>query len=61
MGRRKKDDFNKFDKAKYSAYYHKEKMKAYTFRFNKRTDADIIEKLDSVDNKMDYLRSLFRK
>lgn len=30
-------------------------------RFNKHTDADIIEKLDSVDSKQGYIKELIRK
>jgi len=30
------------------------------FRFNLRTDADILEKLDSLDNVQGYIKSLIR-
>ena len=30
-------------------------------RLNKKTDADIIEKLQSVDNKAGYIKALIRK
>lgn len=33
----------------------------YTFKFNNRTDADVIEKLSSVPSKQDYIRQLIRK
>lgn len=31
------------------------------FKFNKSTDADILEKLDSLDNKTAYIKDLIRK
>ena len=31
-----------------------------SFSFNKRTEADILEKLDTVDNKAGYIKSLIR-
>lgn len=61
MGRRKKDDFNKFDREKYLAAWQKEHTKSYTFRFNMNTDRDIIEKLDAQPNKSAYIKSLIRK
>lgn len=60
MGRRRKDDFNKFDREKYLAAWQKENTKSYTFRFNCRTDADIIEKLDAQQNKSAFIKSLIR-
>lgn len=32
-----------------------------TFKFNRRTDKDILEKLYSVDNKVGYIKHLIRK
>ena len=61
MGRRKQDDFNKFDRPKYLAAWQKENTKSYTFRFNCRTDADIIEKLDAQENISAYIKSLIRQ
>lgn len=40
--------------------YDKEKTKMYTFKVIKRTEADIIEKLDSVPNKAGYIKNLIR-
>lgn len=31
------------------------------FKLNRNTDADILEKLDSVGNKQGYIKSLIRK
>lgn len=31
------------------------------FKFNKSTDADILEKLDTVGNKTAYIKALIRK
>lgn len=33
----------------------------YTFKFNNRTDADVIARLASVPSKQDYIRQLIRK
>lgn len=32
-----------------------------TMKLNKKTDADIIEKLNSVDNKQGYIKQLIRE
>ena len=37
---------------------HKNDYKWYKFRFNKKNDAAVIARLDTVDNKQDYIRSL---
>ena len=42
----------KYDKA------HKDDFKRYNFKFSKVNDAAIIARLDTVDNKQDYIRSL---
>lgn len=49
-------------KTGYSAQqnYMKNNTKAYSFRFTKSTDSDIIEKLESVDNKVGYIKQLIR-
>lgn len=60
MGRRRKDDFNKFDRPKYLSAWQKQHTKSYAFRFNMNTDADIIEKLESVENKSAYIKQLIR-
>lgn len=51
----------KDDKYKAQKKYQQEKQKQYQFRFTKTTDADIIEKLDSVENRLGYIRELIRK
>ena len=43
------------------ARYDKEQTKMYTFKVIKSTEADIMEKLDSVPNKAGYIKSLIRK
>ena len=50
-------------KTGYSAQttYMKNNTKAYYLRFTKSTDSDIIEKLESVDNRLGYIKSLIRK
>ena len=46
---------HKISKAKYDA-----KTTQYVFRFRNGADADIIERLNSVPAKTDYLRTLIR-
>ena len=41
--------------------YDKENTIQYRLKLNKKTDADIIEKLDSVDNKQGYIKQLIRE
>ena len=41
--------------------YDAANCKFYTLKFNRRTDADIIARLDSVPSRQDYLRQLIRK
>lgn len=41
--------------------YDKSKTKSFTFKFNKRTDADIINHLDGMENKQGYIKELIRK
>ena len=41
--------------------YNAEKTILIPIRLNKKTDADIIDKLKSVDNKAGYIKSLIRK
>lgn len=42
------------------AKYAREKLRQYIFRFS-RVDQDVIDKLESVDNKTDYVRQLIKK
>ena len=41
--------------------YNKANYKAYTFRFHKTNEADVIERLESQPNKQGYLKELIRK
>lgn len=45
------------------AYYMRNKpyIKAFVLRLDKRRDADVIEVLDSVANKTEFIRQLVRK
>ena len=40
--------------------YNKSHTKQVPLRFNLKTDADILEKLESVPNKLGYIKSLIR-
>lgn len=46
---------------KASANYAKKMTKCVNLAFNKKTDADILEKLDQVDSKMGYIKKLIRE
>lgn len=41
--------------------YNVKNTKAYCLRFNKKTDADVIQKLENVPSKMGYIKTLIRK
>ena len=41
-----------------SRKYNENNTKGYYIRFNRKTDADVISKLSSVQNKTSYIRSL---
>ena len=41
--------------------YQKAKTKLYGIRFLLDKDQDIIDKLDSINNKVDYLRNLIKQ
>lgn len=41
--------------------YQKEKMKPYTIRLSTVTEQDIIDRLDSQDNKAGYVKRLIRE
>lgn len=41
--------------------HRKKAVKQYLFQVNKRTDADIIKKMESVPNKTGYIKGLIRK
>ena len=48
--------------SKYKAQdrYDKENTVQIRLKLNKKTDADIIKKLESVDNKQGYIKALIR-
>ena len=41
-----------------SRKYNENNTKGYYIRFNRKTDADVINKLSQVQNKTSYIRSL---
>lgn len=41
--------------------YAKENTKRYVVKVNKNTEQEIIEKLDSIENKMGYIKKLIRE
>ena len=45
---------------KASMKYNEKNTKQIKFSFNLKTDADILEKLDSVPNKQGYIKALIR-
>lgn len=48
-------------KSRASNRYNKENTRTFLIRFNKRTDADIINKLLETRNKTAYIRTLISK
>lgn len=44
-----------------TAKYNKANTKQYLIRLNLKTDADIIEKMDSVPNRLGYIKQLIRE
>lgn len=40
--------------------YNRDNTVQYCFRFNKRTDEDIIRYLDNVPNKLKFIKNLIR-
>jgi cell fate (sporulation/competence/biofilm development) regulator YmcA (YheA/YmcA/DUF963 family) len=52
---------NQTPQAKASQKYDKANTKQITFKFNLHTDADILEKLDSVPNRQGYIKELVRR
>ena len=41
--------------------YEKENTKRFSLKLNKKTDRDILERLDEVENKTQYIKMLIRK
>ena len=56
-----KEQIRKIEKAKYDMEYQKGNIKQVKFILNKNTDTDIIEFLNSKDNKNGYLKELIRR
>lgn len=48
-------------KSENQARYDLKNTKRYGFKFNLNTDRDIIDKLDSVENKQAYIKELIKK
>lgn len=46
---------------KAKARYDAKATRQIMFKFNLRTDEDILEKLDSVENKQGYIKELIRR
>ncbi len=46
---------------KRSNEWNKKNLKSVTIQLNKVSDSDVIEKLNSVPNRTDYIRQLIRK
>lgn len=44
-----------------TAKYDAENVKKVTFKFNLKTDADILQHLQTIDNKQGYIKDLIRK
>ena len=44
-----------------NARYDKDNTRSIKFKFNLKTDADILAKLDSIDNKQGYIKQLIRE
>lgn len=40
--------------------YDKANTRQITFKFNLKTDADILEKMDSVENRQGYIKEIIR-
>lgn len=47
--------------SQYSMKYDRSNTQRIYLKFNLKTDADILEKLDSVENKQGYIKDLIRK
>lgn len=47
--------------SQYSMKYDRSNTQRIYLKFNLKTDADILEKLDSVKNKQGYIKDLIRK
>lgn len=48
-------------KNQYNNQYKKKTYKEYMLRLNKNADVDVIEKIENVENKRNYIIDLIRK
>lgn len=60
MGDRKTSEAQLKAVAKYEKA-NREKKRVFSMKMSKETDADVIEKLESVDNIQGYIKELIRK
>ena len=56
MPKEKKE--KKFNKAEYDSIYEKNNCLRFSVKFNKKTDKEVVNKFESVPNKIDYIRQL---
>lgn len=45
----------------YQTTYYKENIRLFTMRYNRKTDADVIDFIESLDNVSGYFRDMIRK
>lgn len=57
----KQKEYNKRTKYAAQTKYEKNNAVRYSLKFIRSTEADIIKKLESVENKSGYIKSLIRK
>lgn len=61
MPRKSKEQIKKEKQYKYISEYRKNHCKQYAIKLNLINDVDIISKLESVENKTNYIRDLILK
>ena len=55
------DTLTKFNQTEYITKFVKETYKRYEIRLNKASDADLIDFIDSKENRTEYIKDLIRK
>ena len=55
------DTLTKFNQTEYITKFVKETYKRYEIRLNKTSDADLIDFIDSKENRTEYIKDLIRK
>ena len=50
-----------FDQSKYIAEYDRKNSERVYIKLNKRNDADVLDKLKSVENRQGYIKRLIRE